>query len=306
MNDFTENVIYVGVDGSEPATNAAWWAAAEAVRRRAALYLVHGYSLPMVGFAGAVVYPSEIFDSGRDRQQAMLAQTVLTLADAHPGLEVRSLLRYGPAAEVLRAVSANALLTVVGSHGTHQFADSVLGSVAVRAVTHGSGAVVVVRTDPATGTVRGDGPVLVGLDGFGDSENALAFGFEEASLRGSPLVAIHSWDDAALVGFDYATRVAVDSSLVDSEERRLLAEQLAGWADKYPDVQVRALVLRGTPTATLMRYANDDQEGGRPSLLVVGSRGRGGFSGLLLGSTSQSLIAHAPCPVAVVRRPRTE
>ena len=83
---------------------------------------------------------------------------------------------------------------------------------------------------------------------------------------------------------------------MEADEREVLADRLAGWAEKYPDVTVRRLVARDRPARALV------EESGRAQLVVVGSRGRGGISGLLLGSVSQALLHHAACPVAVVRR----
>lgn len=293
----TENVVYVGVDGSDAASAAARWAADNALRRGAALCLVHGYVLTVRAFAGEVVYPIEIYEGGRNWQQDMLARAAESLADTHPGLEVRTLLRDGSGVQVLERAAEGGLATVVGAHGRHQFIDAVLGSTAAGMIAHASGPVVVVRNDPATGEVRTEGPVIVGLDGFAGSNAALGFAFEEADLRGCELIAVHSWDDSVINNLAYAFPEAIDASLIDAEETRLLAGQLAGWVDRYPGVQVDPVVLRGAPAATLLRCA--DQRAA--SLLVVGSRGRGGFLGLLLGSTSQALASHASCPVAVVR-----
>lgn len=295
-----ENVVYVGMDGSPTAAAAALWAAADAHHRGAAVCLVHIENLVPVGYVGEVVYPAAIFDADRAWQQAALTTVTDQIVAAFPGLEVRTVVRTGAPVEALRRAARHGLMTVVGSHGTHQFTDVTLGSIAAGSVTHGLGPVVVVRADPATGTVRGSGPVVVALDGFPDSDDALAFAFEEADFRGRVLVAVHTWNDAAIDGFAYANPVEVDRTLIDDEEERLLAEQLSGWMDRYPDVVVTQVVLRGSPAATLLRYCSAEGSG-RPELLVVGSRGRGGFVGLLLGSTSQALIAHAPCPVAVVR-----
>ena len=163
----------------------------------------------------------------------------------------------------------------------------------------------VARTDPVTGSTHSDGPVLVGLDGSGGSEHALSFAFEEASIRGTQLVVLHSWGDTAANGFLRAYPPAVDYSRELGDEQRLLAEQLSGWSEKYPDVQVKTVIRRGQPAATILRYCRVVPESDRPSLLVVGSRGHGGFVGLLvgllLGSTSHALISHATGPVAVVR-----
>ncbi len=93
----------------------------------------------------------------------------------------------------------------------------------------------------------------------------------------------------------------VDRDSVDEEERHLLGEQLQTWTEKYPEVPVKQVILRGRPAATLLRFCAKSGSTGQPSLLVVGSRGRGGFTGMVLGSTSHALIAGASCGVAVVR-----
>jgi nucleotide-binding universal stress UspA family protein len=91
----------------------------------------------------------------------------------------------------------------------------------------------------------------------------------------------------------------LNGAAVEDQQRRLLAAHLVGWAEKYPDVPLIQAVHVGRPSNALLE-ANETYT---PSLIVVGSRGRGGFAGLLLGSTSRELISYAPCPVAVVHRP---
>lgn len=295
-----ENIIYVGVDGSQASIEAARWAASEARLRRTALCLVHGHTSPMAGAAGSVVYPSEMFDADRDWLRAMLSRVREGLLAEFPELDVRLLVRYERPVTLLADVSSQALMTVVGSHGSHRFTEFLIGSVALFASIHAAGPIVVVRVDPASGSVRRTGPVVVGLDGLADSEDALAFALAEASLRGTRLVAVHSWDDAHLKRFERAVPLAVDRTAIDDEERRLLAVQLAGWADKYPDVVVEPTILRGSASSSLLRSCTDGTRE-LPALLVLGSRGRGGIAGMLLGSTSQQVIARAPCPVVVVR-----
>ncbi len=300
VTDITANTIYVGTDGSDMAAEVAVWAAAEAERRGAGLCLVQGYTLVLADFAGEVVYPSGADSTGRDWKDSVLERIKGTVRAAHPDVPVSSKLHYGAAVEVLNRASAHGLLTAVGWRGTHRFLDPILGSEAFTAVTHGSGPVVVVREDPTSGTVRDSGPVLVGLDGMHDSDGALAFACAEASIRGTSLIAVHTWDDLALDRFASGIPLALDRSLIDQEAHRALEAQLASRSQEYPDVSVRSVVLRGSPVATLLNCCADG-EFGPPSMLVVGSRGRGGFAGMLLGSTSQALIAHAPCPVVVVR-----
>ena len=133
---------------------------------------------------------------------------------------------------------------------------------------------------------------MVGIDGSPTSEAALAFAFEAADLRGVPLVAVHTWTDYQIE----STMVAVlEGDAIDADEHRLLAERLAGWSEKFPDVSVQRLVTRYRPAHTLIEQSAHAQ------LVVVGSRGRGGFAGMLLGSVSHALLHHAACPVAVVR-----
>jgi nucleotide-binding universal stress UspA family protein len=132
---------------------------------------------------------------------------------------------------------------------------------------------------------------VVGVDGSSTSDAAIATAFDEASWRGAELVAVHAWPEW---GSDHGHSGALvdDSGQVEKE---LLAERLAGWQEKYPDVAVRRVLTQGRPVEQLLKHAAGAQ------LVVVGSRGNGGFSGMLLGSTSQALIRHATCPLLVVR-----
>jgi nucleotide-binding universal stress UspA family protein len=135
-------------------------------------------------------------------------------------------------------------------------------------------------------------------------EEKVTTAFEEAALRGADLVAVHSWLEF-VSDTEYATarQLLVGWDAAETREREILAERLAGWPDgrmagwpeKYPDVTVRRVVAGGKPAALLLKEAGDAQ------LLVVGSRGRDGFAGMPLGSTSQALIHHAPCPLLVIR-----
>ena len=120
--------------------------------------------------------------------------------------------------------------------------------------------------------------------------------FEAAAVRGVPLVAVHTWWDILI---DPAFGPMLDWAAIESEEHQLLAQRLAGWAGKYPDVEVRRVVAQDRPAHALLKQAADAQ------LVVVGSRGRGGIAGMLLGSVSHSLLHHSPCPVLVVRAPAT-
>ena len=129
----------------------------------------------------------------------------------------------------------------------------------------------------------------MGVDGSEVSDKAVEFAFEQAKTRGVPLIAVHTWMDVAVAGL----AVAWDDE--EAVQRDLLKERLEGIMGRSPDVDVQLQVTRDRPVRALAEAA------AQASLLVVGSHGRGGFKGMLLGSTSRALLQHAPCPMVVVR-----
>ena len=134
--------------------------------------------------------------------------------------------------------------------------------------------------------------MLVGIDGSPASESATAIAFDEASLRGVELVALHAWSDTELWGFP-----GLDSSTMQSLGEETLAERLAGWQERYPDVKVRRIVECDRPAHQLVKQSESAQ------LVVVGSHGRGGYDGMLLGSVSTAVVQSVPD--AGDRRPST-
>jgi nucleotide-binding universal stress UspA family protein len=187
-------------------------------------------------------------------------------------------------------------VVVVGHRGLGGFTGLLVGSVGVQVAAHAAGPVVVVRPHSAAAGASA-GRVVVGIDGSPLSRAALGFGFEAAARRGVGLTAVHAWTEPVSTGPGDMLPLVYDADDVDAEETRLLAEALAGWAEKYPDVPVDRKVVRGRAAEALVA------ESAGAALLVVGSPGRGGFTGLLLGSVSQAALHHADCPVAIVRPP---
>lgn len=286
--------IVAGVDGSAPALRAARWAADEAVRRRVPLRLVQ--VIDVVSATGGFAPPPEFFTGLESEGRRQLAEAETAIRQDHPELDVAPVLRTAGLVPTLIALSEDAQLMVLGSRGAGGFSGLLAGSTAIALVAHGRSPVAVIRGGQADEAPPSQGPVVVGVDGSPTSEPALAAAFEEAAMRGADLVAVHAWVEfTSETAYATARQFLVDWDAVETREREMLAERLAGWQEKYPDVAVRRVVTGGRPARRLIEEAGDAQ------LLVVGSRGRGGFAGMLLGSTSQALIHHAPCPLLVVR-----
>ncbi|HKQ41575.1 MAG TPA: universal stress protein [Pseudonocardia sp.] len=276
--------VVVGVDGSASATRAVEWAAREAHRRGVRLRIVRAFSWTTADHPTGWVarYRDEMLDVSR-RQ---VARAVRVAADARPDVEAESQVEIGAPIEVLSSEARRAQLLVLGDRGLGEVAGLVLGSVAVSLAARGACPVVVVRGERA----GADGPVVVGVDGSPVSEAALAFAFDAAAARGVDLVAVHAWSPTA-IDEELASLVEWDASA----ESAVLAERLAGWGQKYPQVAVRRTVVRDGAVRALVTASAGAQ------LVVVGSRGRGNAAGLLLGSVSHGVLHGAHCPVAVVR-----
>jgi nucleotide-binding universal stress UspA family protein len=219
------------------------------------------------------------------------------IVGVHPDLEVGVLQTHSDPRRALVDASDGAALTVVGSRGSGRAREVLLGSVALYVAAHGRSPVAVVPYDRD----ERQGPVLVGVDGRADSEAAVGLAFDEASVRGVELVAAMALDSWAGRGSAHRS-ITVDAT-ESQEGRAVISEQLAGWAEKYPDVRVRQYVVRGSAEECLLGYAGHAPLVQQPQLIVVGSRGRGGLAGVVLGSTSHAVIARAVCPVVVVRPP---
>ncbi|WP_328615231.1 universal stress protein [Amycolatopsis sp. NBC_00355] len=281
--------IVVAVDGSETAAAAALWAAGEAARRHASLLVFTAYGYEDAAYGGKMYPPSDWLAVKEAEADHLLRQTRATLEAAVPGLEiVTEASDRGPVPALLE-VSERARLLVTGEP-VGVIAGLFSGSPDVDLAAKAHCPVVVVR-----GSENVDGPVVVGADGSPLSEAAIGWAFEEAAIRNAPLVALYTWHDGDSAGLFQDGNVAFQGESLEDSGERLLAQRLAGWPEKYPDVQVERRVEHDKPRDRLLEVSRTAQ------LVVVGSRGRGGFTGLVLGSTSQALLHHAACPVMVVR-----
>lgn len=285
--------VVVGFDSSEGAAKALGFAARQAAQRGVSLRVVHAFQVVVseLGLGVGVPWDAESVAAIRDAAVAEVSDAAASLRDQHPGLEVSEVVATGPAAAVLLENSQDASLLVVGSHGQGGFFDRLLGNVSREVATHSKTPCIVVR-DPAPTSDA----LVVGIDGSPDSLRALAFAFDEASRQGYRLIALHSWDVppiGAITGVPAPEPPDLVQEIADNELRASL-EELAGFTDRYPDVIVEHKVIRGSAVKSLVDASAD------AALLVVGSRGRGGFMGLLLGSVSHGVLHHAKGNVAVV------
>ncbi|GAA0517846.1 universal stress protein [Saccharopolyspora subtropica] len=283
----------VGVDGSETALEAVRWAAADAAAHRVPLRLV--CAVPFGGTASAELPPGRGLEIVQAERQRWLLQAANAARDAAEGVEVEQELRHGKPAQVLLDESERAWRVVVGTRGLGEYTGVrlALGSTAEQVAMRASCPAVVVPggTEPVE-ALRGR-PVIVGVDGSPVGEQALATAYAEAAIRRVPLVAVHVWSD--VVSDEWLSPDVRDWESIKQAEDLVLAERLAGWQEKYPDVAVQRVVVRDRPVRFLVEH------GALGQLIVVGSRGRGGLTGMLLGSTSRALLHSAPCPVMVVR-----
>jgi nucleotide-binding universal stress UspA family protein len=280
--------LVVGVDGSQPALRAVRWAAREAQRRRVPLRLVGVFPALVPQLTGRMIGSAAAMrDALRELADEQLATAAAAAGDEVPALAIEQQIAADDPIPHLIEQSRSAQLVVIGDRGHGGVHGLLVGSVAVGLAARGECPVVVVR-----GTDRTDGPVVVGVDGSPVSEAALEFAFEAAAVRQAPLRAVHVWSDTFL---DPRMTLVAPWDAVEQEHQMLLAERLAGWAGKYPDVPVQKAVERDHPARVLV------EESARAQLLVVGSRGRGNVAGLFLGSVSHALVHRADCPVVVVR-----
>ena len=286
-----KNGILAAVDGSPESDAAVRWATEESVLHDEPITLAH-VVVPVV-----VSWPVRYLQAEFNRSQEDNARQVLEQAEklvrasrdesALPDVRTEVLHDYDVPALV--SASKNSRMVVVGNRGLGAVGRAILGSVSSGLVHHARCPVAIVHADQAQ-TADRTLPVLLGIDGSPASEAATALAFEEASRRKVDLVALHAWSD-----FGAFPIMGIDWHPYEQEGHQILAERLAGWEEQYPDVHVRRRVVCNKPGSWLVDESQQAQ------LVVVGSHGRGGFKGMLLGSVSSAVAQSAKTPVIVVR-----
>ncbi|MFI6674244.1 universal stress protein [Kribbella sp. NPDC050470] len=284
--------IVAGYDGSQASRTALHWAAAEADRLRTRLRVVEVFELIVALRATpSTVVPLAALRTAREHGLTALADA---LRAQHPGLEVETVLVEGTPAEALTEETAHARVLVLGSRGLGGWSGLLVGSVAVQVSAHARCPVVVVPADLRP-RAHEKVTVVVGVDGSKTSAKAIDFAFDQAEAIGATVVAVNAWSNPFLTHVDGHSMLQFDDEAVQESARLLVAESIAGAREDHPDVECETRLTNGHPAQAILLAAESAQ------LAVVGSRGRGGFTGLLLGSVGQGVLQHAHCPVAIVR-----
>lgn len=290
MSSTPHGPVVVGIDGTEESDRIADFAAHEAHRRRVPLHI-------LVTFDSEHWAPSSILI--QNRPERVWAGNVADrlreyIIDSHPDLTViADTVEAHPAGALIEA-SGEASLVVVGTRAGTGILGRAGGSVAAQVAAHADAPVLVVRPGDERPEELAKLPIVVGLDGSAESEQALGYAVDTAVARGVNVRAVYAW---SMLGLSDIGPFRSEFYEPDAQDKahRLVAEAVSGWSDRYPDLDIvnRAVHVIDPVRALL----HETREAG---LVVLGSRGRGGFLGLRLGSTVDGVIRQARCPVVVI------
>ena len=277
--------VVVGVDGSPLANEALAWAAAEAERSGAPLHVAHAF-MHVASTGGFGAYDPGIPEDFADE---VLREAVERVRTGHPELSVTAEVRHGPAAPQLIKAAKDARLIVLGAGGYGRVSGAILGSVSQQVAMHAACPVVVVRGRAE----RGEQPIVVGLDGSAEASTALGWALRYAADVGAPVRVVRAEYLEVPPGVPpaawYGDMLEQLNQLTESVRREVETAR-----DQFPGVDVELLVVRRHPVSALVKEAKGAQ------LVVVASRGLGGFTGLLLGSVSQGVLSRSPASVAIL------
>ena len=291
---FTMSVILVGVDGSPASLNAVRWAASTAAIEGADLKIVSAYTTTTSDYAPGLVIPQDVIDAIRGEVSKYVQDGAAAAREVAPDIEITGSIAEGDAARVMIDFSEDASAVVLGSRGLGGIKGLFLGSVSTSVAAHAKSRVVIV---PPEAKINDGGAVVVGVDDSKISDPAVAEAYRQADLRKAELVAVHTWtplDADALHGFGLSSDEIDEMS---NQAVEAVAQRMAGYSTDYPDVEVKRVVIPEEPGKAILDAAGDTA-----ALIVMGSRGRGGFTGLLLGSRSQKVLHNAQVPVMIVRQ----
>lgn len=290
------DAVLVGVDGTEKDLPVVTWAAHEAALRSVPLRVV-----TVVDAALTAMPSGDIVAAGPAVLEALEADAMLALDKAEDTARAaedsvvieRGVLHGSPTAALLEAAQSAALLVTGGGRKT-TLQKILLGTTSLNVAMHAPCPAVLIAHDTPPTPTRNE--VVVGVDGSEHSSVALDLAFAEAALRGAPVHVATSWGVEVVDGVVVTTPGSSGWEAVEGKYRAKVEAFIATHREQNPDVPVTITVRPGQP-ANLLTELGDGA-----ALLVIGSRGRGGFRGALLGSVGHRVLQTATCPVAVVRK----
>ncbi|MGC0314488.1 universal stress protein [Kitasatospora acidiphila] len=284
-------LVIAGFDGSDASRAAVAWAAREAPRRELPLEILQAWPWG----PGRPLGTGQAERWGREQ----LAAQAVAIRSRFPGLEVRATHVPDDAVGVLEAASDRAAVLVLGARGLGALRGFLVGSVSQQVLGSATCPVVLVRApSDLTDGPRSDGNaergLVVGLDLAHPCQEVLAFAFETAALRGTPLTVVHAWGPPAGTEYMHFGAIGGLEDELAEPERRALEEAVMPWLERYPDLAAATALLRGHAGLTLVDAAATAE------LLVIGARHRRSPVGAHLGPVAHAVIHHVRCPVAVV------
>lgn len=286
----TRGSIIVGVDGSDHAERAVLWAAEQAALETRRLVVLHADQV----LTRTTTLPTASADPAELRRQVVVGMDAIVdeacafATSRWPHLDIQALVVQTDPRQALVDASRHARLIVVGSRGRGVVRSMFLGSVSANVTRHAECPVVVIRPDHANATRSG---VLVGADGTPESQPVVEFAFRQASLRGQPLTIMHTFFDAAAAVAEYRGEVYEGPG---AEMRLLLAESVAGLAEKYSDVPVTRAFAHGLVDECLVNTP------GEWAMVVIGRHPTNSLTRVLSGSVAITVLERSKGVVAMV------
>lgn len=289
--------LVVGVDGSPSSMAAVEWAARDAEMRNVPLSVIHVVAPIVVGIPAAI--PPDYSQMQEAAAQTIIEQArgvAIAAAPSHAG-EISTEILHAQPVPAMVELSRRALMVVAGCRGQGAVEQALMGSVSAGIAHHAHCPVAIIHQHSPDSLPAPDAPVVVGIDGSPASAQATGIAFDEASRRGVGLVALYAWSDMGPIEFASVDWAPIEWRNIKDAEEEVLAERLSGWQERYPDVGVHKIVICDQPGRRLLEHAEQAQ------LVVLGSHGRGGFAGMLLGSVCSAVVHNAGVPVIIARPP---
>ena len=298
-DEIPEGAVVVGIGNSDRDAECLTWAGSSAQRSGSPLHILHAHDLgaelsAIDPVAGNTISLGPEGDIGN---ASLLDETLAQARERWPDVQVTGSLPFARPEQALIDASRTARLVVVGSARANAFHRLGIGRPSLAAAMHSSCPVVIV---PQGARAEAEGPVVVGIDGSLHSAAAAERAFWIADLRKVPLVAITTWNVEVVDGLVVTTPGTNAWNQVEAKYRAIADRVVEPLRAQHPDVDCTVEIVRGVPARVLAERSAD------AGLLVMGTRGRGGFAGMLLGSQSHKVLETAASPVMLVRAPQPE